>query len=184
MPQRNPSGPAVTVVKPPPNFKLPENLDTANKVETNSVTKNTDWSSSKKQRAAASLFGSRLTDLKKKRKSQINSDLVTDHDEEETEETKDSFEERLDKDVESMEKVNENSKSHLLKVHIEEKSSESVTPNHKKQSFRPGRKTIKKTSNKKQTSGIKSVVTLDETTTKQVKEETSWAEQSHTRVFL
>merc|ERR1711913_157387 len=36
--KRNPSGPAFSVVKPPSDFKLPEDSDEVNEIETNSAT--------------------------------------------------------------------------------------------------------------------------------------------------
>ena len=66
------------------------------------MTKNTNWSSSQKQRAAAaatSLIGSRLKDLKRKRKVHMSSDLVTDHDAEDTVKKK-MIEERSEQDLE------------------------------------------------------------------------------------
>ena len=178
--QNNPSGPAVNFVKPPPDFKLPENLDTASKVETNSVTKNTNWSSRQKQRAAAaatSLIGSRLKDLKKKRKIYMNSDLVTDHDAEDTVKKK-LIEERSERDLESMKEVKERFKSHSLKVPIKEKTPESSTHN-KKRRFKPKRKpvssspkpSLKRTSDKKLMIAAQPEVILEGSTKVQGREE-------------
>ena len=177
--QNNPSGPAVDILKPPPDFKLPENLDTANKVKTNSVTKNTNWSSNKKQRAAAaatSLIGSRLKDLKKKRKIHMNSDLVTDHDAEETVKRK-LIEERSEQDLESMKEVKERFKSHSLKVPTKEKTPESSTHN-KKRRFKPKRKPASRSpkSSLNRTSDKKLMITqpeviLEKSTMMQVREE-------------
>ena len=130
--QRNPSGLAVTVVKPPPDFQPssypglgPNNLisEATTAVPRRRVgTRLKDWSTSQKQRAAAatSLIGSRLKDLKEKRKSLKNTDLVR---EQSAEQDQARFDQE-DVDLESMVKVKEKLRSHLMKVHIEEKSTE------------------------------------------------------------
>ena len=106
------SGMAVTVVKPPPDFVPSEPEDS--KTQTSKSSKRTktspfDWSRNKqKQRAAlaTSIIGSRMKDLKDKRKKLMNSNLVT---------------ERPEQRVEDSE---EDSGAQVLTVSIQEKSSE------------------------------------------------------------
>ena len=144
------SGMAVTVVKPPPDYQPP--ASTEQKIETESKTdmkkerevkekevkektrKNPlkDWRGKQKQReaAATSLIGSRLKDLKEKRKQFMNTNLVTEHNVDIV-----RPDERIDGDSQSLELK---SGEQLVKVQIEEKSSE----NHfkfpsKKRRFKP-----------------------------------------------
>ena len=142
----HPSGLAVTVVKPPPGFKPSENVDVENKKGGNLSLKSREKSSplnwdskQQKQRAAlaTSIIGSRLKDLKEKRKLLMNTNIVTERSEESKSE---KIESRIDKDFESLEEAQKETGSHLLKVHIEEKSSESTSPilfPTKKRRFKP-----------------------------------------------
>ena len=127
-----PSGQAVTVVKPPPDFKPsePESESvTTQRSESptseDKVVKKTkprsspfDWSKQKqqKQRAAlaTSIIGSRLKDLKEKRKLLMNTSLVTER-----------REETAGKQMEArVEEVAGEGPAQVVKVRIEEKSSE------------------------------------------------------------
>ena len=133
------SGLAVTVVKPPPGYSPPqdnkqngsEKEKEKKKVkekekEKEKTHKNPlkDWRGKQKQReaVATSLIGSRLKDLKEKRKQFMNSNLVT---EQTVEDDNVQPAERTDQDFQSLEEMNAKSGGQLVKVQIEEKSSES-----------------------------------------------------------
>ena len=138
------SGMAVTVVKPPPDYQLPQSGEKkkekpVEKVADKKKKKNPlkDWRGKQKQReaVATSLIGSRLKDLKEKRKKLMNSNLVTEHTAKLS--PKKNVElERIDKDFESFEEANK-SGAQLVKVEIEEKSSESFKFPTKKRRFKP-----------------------------------------------
>ena len=121
------SGMAVTVVKPPPDFVPQEPEDSKPEISKSSKRTKTspfDWSRNKqKQRAAlaTSLIGSRLKDLKDKRKKLMNSNLVTERAEQRAEESE------------------EDSGAQVLTVSIMEKSSETNNARFptKKRRFKP-----------------------------------------------
>ena len=135
------SGMAVTVVKPPPDYQVPQSGEKKKEKPTEKVkvtdkkkkNKNPlkDWRGKQKQReaVATSLIGSRLKDLKEKRKKLMNSNLVTEN-------TGIVELERRDKDFESFEEATR-SGAQLVKVEIEEKSSESFKFPTKKRRFKP-----------------------------------------------
>ena len=135
------SGMAVTVVKPPPDYQLPQSVEKkkekpAEKVNSKKNKKKNplkDWRGKQKQReaVATSLIGSRLKDLKEKRKKLMNSNLVTEPSAKQSVEV-----ERIDKDFESFEEATK-SGAQLVKVEIEEKSSESFKFPTKKRRFKP-----------------------------------------------
>ena len=136
------SGMAVTVVKPPPDYQLPQSAEKkketpADKKVINKKNKNKnplkDWRGKQKQReaVATSLIGSRLKDLKEKRKKLMNSNLVTEPTPKKSVEV-----ERIDKDFESFDEAAK-SGAQLVKVEIEEKSSESFKFPTKKRRFKP-----------------------------------------------
>ena len=122
------SGMAVTVVKPPPDF-VPSPEPEASKPQTKSSKKTPfDWTRNKqKQRAAlaTSIIGSRLKDLKDKRKLLMNSNLVTERPEQRAEE--------------SQEDEDDDKGAQVLTVSIQEKSSENndVRFPTKKRRFKP-----------------------------------------------
>ena len=128
------SGLAVTVVKPPPDFISSESKPEVSKPETKSSKRNKpspfDWSRNKqKQRAAlaTSLIGSRLKNLKDKRKLLMNSNLVTERPDKKEEES-----------GEEMETLTKEPGAQVLTVNIQEKSSESnVRFPTKKRRFKP-----------------------------------------------
>ena len=119
------SGMAVTVVKPPPDFVPSEPEDSKPQTKSSKRTKTSpfDWSRNKqKQRAAlaTSIIGSRLKDLKDKRKKLMNSNLVTERPEQRAEDRE------------------EDSGAQVLTVSIQEKSSETnVRFPTKKRRFKP-----------------------------------------------
>ena len=119
------SGMAVTVVKPPPDFVPPEPEPEDSKPQTKSSKRTPfDWSRNRKQKQraalATSIIGSRLKDLKDKRKLLMNSNLVTERPEQRAEESE------------------EDTGAQVLTVNIQEKSSETdVRFPTKKRRFKP-----------------------------------------------
>ena len=127
------SGMAVSVVKPPPGFspskeksnvsESPASVSPIKKLPKNPLS---DWNNRQKQRAAlaTSLIGTKLKNLKEKRKLLMNTDRVKERSDENDEDAKEPENDSLDE-------VFKRPGSQVLKVKIEEKSSESTSPSSK-----------------------------------------------------